>query len=135
MAISLHIYILKGPLRELEFNEISLNLINIADKFISETENELGDKIECFLIRGSVARGEANENSDVDVMVYLKKGIKINDHILDSFDKLVKNFEVKISPHLIDFDYWNLTRDSPEYPYIALRKEHFEFARKNLNLF
>jgi predicted nucleotidyltransferase len=40
-----------------------------AEEFATRVHNALGDEVDAIILYGSVARGEATEESDVDVMV------------------------------------------------------------------
>ncbi len=42
------------------------------DKFVRRAKEEYGDKIERIVLFGSVARGEAQEESDIDLLVIWK---------------------------------------------------------------
>jgi len=66
-------------------------------------QKKYGDKIEQVVLFGSVARGEFDEESDVDIMVVLKNGSrKLRDEIsMASFDLILKN-NVILSPMVMD---------------------------------
>jgi len=61
------------------------------------------DKIEQVVLFGSVARGEFDEESDVDIMIVLKNGSRrLRDEIsMASFDLILRN-NVILSPMVMD---------------------------------
>ena len=84
-------------------------------EFIAEVNKSLGNRIRKIILYGSYARGEYEENSDIDIMVLTdlsdEEIIKYRDKILDiAFDiEVDNNFDIMLSPLLknIDkFNYW-----------------------------
>jgi len=62
------------------------NMLSVYKKTIEELKrrlvSELGDRIDSIILYGSVARNEAREESDIDILVIIKdKDIKIYDKI------------------------------------------------------
>jgi len=67
--------------------------------FRSRVLNELGDRIQSIIIYGSVARGEATKDSDIDVLV-VSKDKKVREKVSDvSYEVDLENdFETFITP-------------------------------------
>lgn len=57
------------------------NLEKIITEFHQALENLYGDKLIKLVLYGSQARGEATEDSDIDIMVVLKSPVSPGDEI------------------------------------------------------
>ncbi len=66
-------------------------------------QEKYGNKIDQVLLFGSAARGESDEESDLDILIVLKNGNKkLKDEIsMASFDLILKN-NVILSPIVMD---------------------------------
>jgi len=53
--------------------KISEKYRKAADEFVRRALEKYGDKIDSIILFGSVARGEAKEDSDIDVLIVTKK--------------------------------------------------------------
>lgn len=70
------------------------------EKFRKNLEDLLGDGLDQVILFGSVARGEASEESDVDVLVVLEdKSLK--DKVFDISYEIMLEKDVYISPKVV----------------------------------
>ena len=72
---------------------------DIILNYLKEYKNEFMQKygIERIALFGSYARGEAKEDSDIDIIYFLKEGEKLSfDNYLDLEERLKKVFKRKI---------------------------------------
>ena len=53
--------------------EISERRRKAVEEFVRRALDRYGDRIESIILFGSVARGEAGEESDIDILVVTKK--------------------------------------------------------------
>ena len=83
----------------------------IIQKFIDRVNKLLGKRVKKIILYGSYARGDYNENSDIDIMILTDL---TNEEIIE-YRELVSNiafdieFEVMISPlvkNIEKFEYW-----------------------------
>ncbi len=83
--------------------------LNISNKFLEKVFSKKFDIFQVWMF-GSVAKGSAEEDSDIDLAIFLLDNSK-------SFDKEVELMtmrhgeEVAIEPHLFNFD--DFSSDSP----------------------
>lgn len=74
------------------------------DEFVKSVEKEHHNEIESIILFGSVARGEAREDSDIDVLVITnKEDFKLRRFFIskafDVFIKTKKDISVKVISH------------------------------------
>ncbi len=84
--------------------ELKLNkeiLIGYAGSFISFVIGDVGEKINQIILFGSVARGDFNENSDIDLFFDIKNKDEIKE-----IENILKNKLLKFYKSLI-FKNWN----------------------------
>ena len=83
----------------------------IIQEFIDRVNKLLGKRVKKIILYGSYARGDYNENSDIDIMILTDL---TNEEIIE-YRELVSNiefdtnFEVMISPlvkNIEKFEYW-----------------------------
>lgn len=76
-------------------NSIKKSHSKAIKDFTKKTKNLLKDNLVDILIYGSVSRGEANKNSDIDVIVIVKKNVFKNQMKLAAmaFDILMETGE------------------------------------------
>ena len=83
----------------------------IIQEFIDRVNKLLGKRVKKIILYGSYARGDYNENSDIDIMILTdltnEEIIEYRELVFDiEFDT---NFEVMISPlvkNIEKFEYW-----------------------------
>lgn len=90
-----------------------------VDKFVKMSMDKCGDKLEEIILFGSVVRGEANEDSDIDILVITKE---------DSFKMQKLLSEIVIDVLLTTGIYLSLKVLSPE-EYNHLKKINSSFYR------
>ena len=91
------------------------NIQKIVNDFSKKVEKILGNRLKKIVLYGSYARGDYNENSDIDIMILTDL---TNEEIIEyrelvsniAFDiEFDTNFEVMISPlvkNIEKFEYW-----------------------------
>lgn len=62
-------------------NNISYNIIKTLSPIKDYLKKEYGDRLDRLILFGSQARGEANLNSDVDLLIVLQDLINVSDEI------------------------------------------------------
>jgi predicted nucleotidyltransferase len=82
------------------------------------------DKIEQVVLFGSVARGEFDEESDVDIMIVLKNGSRrLRDEIsMASFDIILRN-NVILSPMVMDRKTYEWHKKYRDPLYNSIKKD------------
>lgn len=82
------------------------------------------DKIEQVVLFGSVARGEFDEESDVDIMIVLKNGSRrLRDEIsMASFDLILRN-NVILSPMVMDRKTYEWHKKYRDPLYNSIKKD------------
>ncbi len=53
------------------------------DRFTKSVVAELGSSVDSMVVYGSVARGEAREDSDIDILILSKEGSRIANKVLE----------------------------------------------------
>lgn len=74
------------------------NRLEIAQKFANNINS---DDIEQIILFGSVARGEDNEDSDIDILIISNECEKIEPIISDEVFKVILNNKEFISAHVM----------------------------------
>lgn len=74
------------------------NRLEIAQKFANDINS---DDIEQIILFGSVARGEDNEDSDIDILIISDESEKIESKISDEVFKVILNNKEFISAHVM----------------------------------
>ena len=77
-----------------------------------------------IVLFGSHARGDNNENSDVDLLV-IKKGLEDEDGTIDKiyYSFLGKNLDVDVDVLAIDYDRYLKINDEIGYIYRTIKRE------------
>ena len=74
-----------------------------------------GDKIDKILLFGSYARGDYNEESDIDIMVLVKCGDdeikKLRERFISAGSDLDLEYNIYISIMVFNLDYFNYWKD------------------------
>ena len=88
-----------GSIGVLETISISKNKKDAVSKYLEILQEKYLDKIENVILFGSAARGESDKESDVDILVVLKKrDEKLRDEVsMAAFDVILSS-NVVISP-------------------------------------
>ena len=84
------------------------NRFEIAKEFAEKIKS---DKIKQIILFGSVARGEDNEESDIDILIVSDEWESIDSKITDEIFEFVLNKNELISPHIISEKRFNETKD------------------------
>lgn len=86
------------------------------DEFISIVKDAFGDDLKSIIVYGSYARGDFNDNSDIDVMILVtlsEDEIKqVENNIYDSAFDLELKYGKVLSPIIKNqsfFEYWSDT--------------------------
>lgn len=77
---------------------IAMKKQEALQEFLKTAKQKHGDKIEQIILFGSYARGEAAEESDIDVLIV---GDITLDELIDISFPLLLKYGVYISPHVI----------------------------------
>jgi predicted nucleotidyltransferase len=87
-------------------------------------EKKYRDKIEQVVLFGSIARGEFDEESDVDIMIVLKNGSrKLREEIsMASFDLILRN-NVILSPIVMDRKTYEWHKKNRAPLYNSIKKD------------
>ncbi len=96
-------------------SKIPENINNIIHEFINGVSNVLGDRLKKIILYGSYARGDFDENSDIDIMILTD----LNDSEIVEYSKKIwdyaydieadNDFDITLSPlikNLDKFNYW-----------------------------
>lgn len=101
---------------------------NIIDKFIKGVNEILGSRMKKIILYGSYARGDYNENSDVDIMILTDL---MDDEIYKYFTKISdlayeieydNEFNITLSPLIKNIDKFNYWLEALPF-YINVQKE------------
>lgn len=104
------------------------NIENIINEFTNKVTNLLGDNVKQIILYGSYARGDFNENSDIDIMILTDLTDK---RLEDFFEKIVEiaydiecdnNFIIHLSPLVKNIDRFNYWLDTIPF-YINIKNE------------
>ncbi len=91
-------------------NQVSNKYRKVAEEFAKKVVAELGDEVEAVVLYGSVARGTATEESDIDLLVVEREPDKIRKTLykicIDYESK--RGFDVLISMAHYDSNHLNL---------------------------
>lgn len=82
------------------------------EEFAEAVQNAFGERVHEIVLYGSVARGEATESSDVDVLIVLDSKEETDELFQLSFDIGVKH-GVAIIPHLQTKEHFESRQDFP----------------------
>ena len=84
------------------------NRIEIAQEFANKINNKYIERIVLF---GSVARGEDNDDSDIDILIISDNRELIEDKISDEKYEILDNYRELISAHIITQKHYEITKD------------------------
>lgn len=103
------------------------NIINqITEKFISEVSKLIGTRLKKVILYGSYARGDFDQNSDIDIMILTD----FNDEELKDYRMKIRDiacdieeqYDVVISPIVRNIDKYNARTNVIPF-YINVQKE------------
>ena len=104
------------------------NVNNILQEFVNKVQGALGDHLKKIILYGSYARGDYNENSDVDIMILTD----FNDKELSDYRDIVSDiafdiefdegFHITLSPVIKNIDKYNKRIDVIPF-YMNVQKE------------
>ena len=89
------------------------------DEFVNELKRRYKNRIEEIIAFGSYARGNADEDSDIDVLII--GDVKLDEVIDVSFPILLK-YGVYISPIVMTKDYYNSLKSKSSFIKNILRE-------------
>ena len=82
----------------------------LFERFVDEVKSVYGDNLQSIILYGSVARGTANEESDVDIALIIKnEDEKMYDKLLDIVVDIELEYNIVIAIVLIEtalFEKW-----------------------------
>lgn len=89
------------------------NIIKILEQFSNDISSILGSRLKKVILYGSYARGDYDENSDIDIMILIDLEVEkfyrfftqISDIAYDIEEK--NNFNILISPLIKNIDKFN----------------------------
>lgn len=96
-------------------NQLPEKISDVVQEFINKVHELLGTRVKKIILYGSYARGDYNDNSDIDIMILtdltddeiVKYRSKISDLAYDiEYDN---NFDIDLSPlikNIDKFNYW-----------------------------
>ncbi len=96
----------------------------VAEAFARDVRRLLGDNVVDVILFGSVARGEAKEESDVDILVIVKENAwesqkKLADLVVDYLLK----YGIYVSPKVMSIEEFELIKDMNSAFYINVSRE------------
>ena len=106
-------------------NQVSYNYENVLNEFVSELENRLGECLLMVYLTGSYARGDANDNSDLDVFCIFST---INQYVLETVGYCARH--TSISYDVLEINTQSLSLD--EYK-SKIFEDWSEYAVTELN--
>ncbi len=84
------------------------NRVQIAQDFAKNIQNT---KIKQIVLFGSVARGDDDEYSDIDILIIADDEEEIEDEISDEVMDVLLYKQEHISAHIISQDHYNKTKN------------------------
>ena len=84
------------------------NRIQIAHEFAKKIKN---NKIKQIVLFGSVARGDDDENSDIDILIIAADEESVEDEISDEVMDILLYEKEHISAHIISEEHYNKTKN------------------------
>jgi hypothetical protein len=99
----------------------------LLDTFLSLIREKLSDNVLCVVLYGSVARGTARSDSDIDLLVVLNKASPIYYQRLEPFLEIIRQ--------LRRMSCWEKLKDKNLTPYLSLLVLSKEEAERNRYLY
>ena len=97
---------------------------NIIQEFVEEVKKVMGKRVKKIILYGSYARGDYNDNSDIDIMISDKEIIEYRSKVSDiAFDiEFDNDFDVMLSPLVKNIDKFNYWLEALPF-YMNVKKE------------
>ncbi len=101
---------------------------NIIQEFVEEVKKVMGKRVKKIILYGSYARGDYNDNSDIDIMILTdlsdKEIIEYRSKVSDiAFDiEFDNDFDVMLSPLVKNIDKFNYWLEALPF-YMNVKKE------------
>ena len=93
------------------FNTDSENIENLSKEFVAEIQNIFSDKLKKVILYGSYARGDFDDESDIDVMVLADMpDMEIREKRSDVVNLICEiddKYNVFMAPVIIDVNHFN----------------------------
>lgn len=108
--------------------EIPESINNIIQEFVIKVNEMLGDRVKRIILYGSYARGDFNDDSDIDIMILTDF---TDDEIVENRNKIwdlaydieeENNFEIELNPLVKNIDKFNRRIEVIPF-YINVQKE------------
>ena len=116
---------------EFVYKNIPEKINNIINEFTKSVNNLLGDRVKKIILYGSYARGDYNEDSDIDIMILTD----LNDEEISEYRRKIidiaydmeydNDFEFHLSPLLKNIDKFNYWLEALPF-YMNVEKEGVE---------
>jgi len=91
------------------FNTTAIN--DISKEYVMEINNIFGDKLRKVILYGSYARGDFDDESDIDIMILVdmpdEEIEKKSDKVIDLKCEIDDKYNVFLSPMIINANHFN----------------------------
>lgn len=81
--------------------------IQVIDEFVRKLKGHFGNRIKSIILFGSHARGESNDESDIDILIV---GDLMLDEVVDVAYPIFLKYGVYISPIVMSRDYFEMLK-------------------------
>lgn len=102
------------------------NVSNTIKQFVKSVNEILDSRVKKMILYGSYARGDYNENSDIDIMILTDLNFEEIEHYRDEISNIAFELELKtkivISPVIKNIDKYNTRIDIVPF-YSNVQKE------------
>lgn len=111
--------------------KLTKNQINALSDYLTILKKKYRDKIVDVLLFGSVARGDYDEESDIDILVIVKNGEnRLRDEVsMASYEPMLRN-DVVISSLVMDEMMYNWHRKYKDPLYKVIKREGINLWKK-----
>ena len=110
---------------------LTKNQINSLSQYLAILRTKFRDKILDVLLFGSVARGEYDDESDIDILVIVEEGdVKFREEVsMASYEPMLRN-DVVMSSLVMDKAMYNWHRKYEDPLYNMIKKEGIDLWKK-----